>query len=118
MKYLRIHTAVWFLIVLAFTAVDAALVFIWWVLTFVWNFKGHSYLWNWRETHTYDLFGYAPRFHTCKYTDKNILSTIKRRMSFKKLMGDLGDPVEKYPMDGSHIYDKPYFACLHNENFD
>lgn len=76
MKYLMIHKLLWFIIVVAFTLLEATLIFVWAVISLIWHFKIPTALWSQFHSAEND---FENMWGGYSYKDKNILETIIRR---------------------------------------
>ena len=74
MKYLKIHKLIWLILVLAFTAVDAAMWLVAYIVYVLWEFRFPKKFW--KELHQ---SSYSDERNGLIYEDKNIIETIKRR---------------------------------------
>ena len=74
MKYLKIHKLIWLILVLAFTAVDASMWLVAYIVYVLWEFRFPKKFW--KELHqSSDI----EELNGLIYEDKNIIETIKRR---------------------------------------
>ena len=77
MKYLKIHKLLWFIIVVAFTLLEGAVIVLYYIIFLIWNFRYPKDLWAGFHSAEHD---YKNHWGGYSYKDKNIL---------KRLFGDI-----------------------------
>ena len=85
MKYLRIHKAIWLILVIAYTFLEFVYLSIFYICYFVWTFKVDKNFWAMFHESSYFRMGKNDEFYeVTEHLDKTPFETISRRYNLCK----------------------------------